>query len=267
MKKLISIISLFVIALSACNLPAPESPAALSPEQQAATIVSQTLTAVAAGNNVPLASPTAGRTEQPLASPTGTAPTIQPNITSTAGTGTATATTLTVDSNTNCREGPGLNYKIVIVLVPDTTYQIIARTTDNKYWIVTQQNSPTSCWVPAEFSNAFGDITLLPVTTPAAPTSSAGSVQPPTGLRYSYSCAFNGVNSDITVSLQWTDRSDNETGFRVYRDNALVEELAANSTTYTETFAGGAAQLNTYRVSAFNATGEALGAPISFSCQ
>jgi len=266
MKKFISIISLFVIMLSACNLPAaaPAEPE-LSLEQQAATVVSQTLTAVA--NNVPLASPTVGLTEQPLASPTGPAPTLQPNITPTAGTGTATATTLTVDSNTNCREGPGTSFTVVIVLVPGTTYQIISRTADNKYWIVTQQNSPTSCWVPAEFSNAFGDITLLPVTTPSAPTSSAGSVQPPTSLRYAYSCVFNGVNSDITVGLQWTDNSNNETGFRVYRDAALVVELTANSTAYTETFAGGAAVTYSYRVSAYNSAGEALGGSISFSCQ
>jgi hypothetical protein len=267
MKKLISITCLFMIALSACNIPAPEPPAALPLEQQAATIVSQTLTAVTAGNNIPPASPTAGRTEQPLASPTGPAPTIQPNATATAGTGTATATTLTVDSNTNCREGPGLTYKIVIVLVPGTTYPIIARTTDNKYWIVAQQNTSTSCWVPAEFSNAFGDVTLLPDITPSAPTSSAGALQAPTGLRYAYSCAFNGVNSDITVSLRWTDNSNSETGFHVYRDNTLVMELAANSNTYTETFAGSASQIYSYRISAISATGEALGNPISFSCQ
>ncbi len=94
-----------------------------------------------------------------------------------------------------------------------------------------------------------------------------GSVAAPTGLSYQYSCSFNGVNTDITVVLKWTDRSDNETGFRVYRDNALVVELPANTTTYTDLFAGSAVISYSYRISAFNALGEALGNPISFSCQ
>ena len=268
MKKIIVVLSLLVIALSSCNFPSAQD-SGLPIEQQAATVVAQTLTAIAAENPVPLASPTAGVTEQPLASPTGSGetPTIQPNTTPTATTGTPTATTLTVDSNTNCREGPGEAYAIVIVLVPGTSYQMIARTADNKYWIVTEIGKSNSCWVPAEFSNAFGNVNLLSVTTPSAPTSAAGALQAPTGLAYQYSCAFNGINSDITVSLRWSDRSNNETGFRVYRDGALVVELPANTTTYTDLFAGGAAVTYSYRISAWNAAGEAMGGTISFSCQ
>ncbi len=268
MKKLFFILVLVAFALSACNIPVPTGGGeGLSPEQQAATVVALTLTAVAGGNppieNTPLASPTAGG-GQPLASPTaGGAPTLQPTITPTGG-----PTTLTVDSNTNCREGPGTTYTVVIVLVPGTTYQIIARSSDNKYWVITEIGKSNICWVPAEMSNAFGNVTLLPVITPAAPTASAsGSVAAPTGLSYQYSCSFNGVNTDITVVLKWTDRSDNETGFRVYRDNALVVELPANTTTYTDLFAGSAVISYSYRISAFNALGEALGNPISFSCQ
>ena len=188
MKKLFFLLSLFAIVLSACNYPVPAAPSGIPLELQAATIVAQTLTAVAQDHtlieNTPLASPTAGVT-QPLASATsgGPAPTIQPQVTPTNGTGTPTATTLTVDSNTNCREGPGTTYKVLIVLVPGTTYQMIGRTQDNKFWVVTELGKAIPCWVPAEMSNAFGNITLLPVTTPSAPTASAaGSVSPPTGL-------------------------------------------------------------------------------------
>jgi hypothetical protein len=267
MKKMFSIFSLLVIALSACGPPSTQGPT-LSVNQQAATVVSLTLTAIAQGGKLPLASPTAGATKTPLASPTasGDAPTIQPNVTPTALTGTLGATILTVDSNTNCREGPGLNYVVVIVLVPGTTYQMIARTADNKYWVVAEIGKSNTCWVLAEMSNAFGNVNLLPVTTPSAPTSAAGALQAPTGLGWAHTCAFNGASYDITVVLRWADRSNNETGFRVYRDNALVEELPANTTTYTDVFAGGAAQVNTYRVSAWNANGEALGSSISFSC-
>lgn len=271
MKKIIAGLSLIVaiaIALASCNFPSAQE-TGLTVEQQAATIVAQTLTAVAAENLVPLASPTAGATEQPLASPSasGGTPTLQLSVTPTATTGTPGATILTVDSNTNCREGPGLEFAIVIVLVPGTNYQMIARAADNKYWVVTEIGKPNACWVPAEMSNAFGNVNLLSVTTPAAPTSAAGALQAPSGLAYQYSCAFNGINSDITVRLTWSDRSNNETGFRVYRDGALVVDLPANSTTYTDLFAGSATVLFSYRVSAYNAAGEAMGGTISFSCQ
>lgn len=268
MKKIIAGLSLIIaiaIALASCNFPSAQE-ISLTVEQQAATIVAQTLTAVAAENLVPLASPTAGATEQPLASPTasGGTPTLQLSVTPTATTGTPGATILTVDSNTNCREGPGLDFAIVIVLVPGTNYQMIARAADNKYWVVTEIGKPNACWVPAEMSNAFGNVNLLSVTTPAAPTSSVGPIQAPTGLWWSHDCTSP---PNIKVNLGWTDRSNNETGFRVYRDGALVVDLPANSTTYTDLFAGSATVLYSYRVSAYNAAGEAMGGTISFSCQ
>ena len=276
MKKIISVFVLFGFMLSACNVPLPAVPEnQISMEDQAATIVAATLTAVA--NNDPDVQPLPSATQEskPLVTATegGPAPTIQPNatptgITSTPGTGTPGATLLTVDSNTNCREGPGTTYKVVIILVPGTTYQMIARSQDNKFWIVSEIGKPNSCWVPAEMSNAFGNTSLLPVTTPAASTASAsGAPAAPTGLRYNYSCAFNADASyQITVALSWTDRSDNEQGFYVYRNGALVATLAAGATTYADIFVGTASQLYTYQVAAFNATGQVLGGAQAFSC-
>lgn len=275
MKKILPLFCLLILLLSACNLPVPAAPTSgLSLDEQAATIVAQTLTAVADENpaiqNTPLASPTADQSPLATATASGPAPTIQPPTaaTSTTGTpGTPTATTLTVDSNTNCREGPGTTYKVVIVLVPNTTYQMIGRAPEDKFWIVTEIGKSTPCWVPAEMSNAFGNISLLPVVTPSAPTAAAsGSVTPPTGLRYNYTCVYNGANSTITVGLQWTDRSNNENGYRVYRDNTVVVDLPANSTTYTDIFDGSNVVVYTYRISAYNDLGEALGSPISFAC-
>lgn len=268
MKKHVALISLLMIVLSSCNFPNAQS-SGLTVEQQAATVVAQTLTAVSEGKPVPNASSTQGVEEQSQITPvvSDKTPTIQPNITTTALTGTSTATILTVDSNTNCREGPGTSYTIVIVLVPGTTYQMIGRTTDNTYWIVTEINKSTPCWVPAEMSNAYGNVNQLPVTTPAAPTSAAGTLQPPTGLSYQYECVYNGVNSTITVNLRWNDRSNNESGFRVYRDGINVVTLPANSTSYVDSFAGSATVVYSYRIAAYNATGEAMGGLISFSCQ
>lgn len=273
MKKTFAFLSLLVIVLASCNFPDTQE-TGLTVEQQAATVVARTLTAVSEAKPDSTASPTKGGGEEPQASPTnsgetpagGTA-TLQTELTLTALTGTSSATVLTVDSNTNCREGPGLSYAILIVLVPGTTYQMIARTADNKYWVITEVGKSTPCWVPAEMSNAYGNVNQLSVTTPSAPTSAAGTLQPPTGLAYQYECVYNGINSDITVNLSWNDRSNNETGFRVYRDGMLVIDLPANSTFYVDLFAGSATFVYSYRIAAYNAAGEAMGGTISFSCQ
>lgn len=269
MKKFFALLIILPLLLSACNLniTLPEVDSSLPLEQQAATIVALTLTASVPQVNIPLASPTAANTES-LTTPNGTAPTIQPNATVTSTAGTPSATILTVDSNTNCREGPGSTYKVIIILVAGKNYQIIARTADNKYWVITEPGTSTVCWVPAEFSNAFGDISLLPVTTPSAPTSASGPITAPTGLAYTFNCAFNGPSGDytITVNLTWSDRSNNETGFYVYRGGALIATLSAGATAYTDIFVGGALQLNTYQVAAYNAQGQALGKAQSFTC-
>jgi hypothetical protein len=47
----------------------------------------------------------------------------------------------------------------------------------------------------------------------------------------------------------------------------LVVELPANTTNYTDLFAGSATVTYSYRVSAYNAAGEATGGTISFACQ
>jgi len=267
MKKIFSAIALLPLILSACDLTIniPDSGTGLSAEQQAATVVAQTLTAIAPQENTPLASPTAGNTETSPASGT---PTETPQPSATVTSSTPNSTILTVDSNTNCREGPGSNYAVVIILVAEKSYQIIARTADDKYWVITEPGKTTTCWVPAEFSNAFGDVSLLPVTTPSAPTSVAGPINAPTGLAYTFDCAFNGASGDytITVNLTWSDRSDNEIGFYVYRGGALIATLPAGTTKYTDVFIGGAAQLNSYQVAAYNAQGQVLGKGVGFIC-
>lgn len=288
MKKLSYALTLLALTLSACNIPVPQEPDRLPVNEQAATIVAQTLAAIGLESQSPLASPTAGGNLLPQATPTleatlaftptldGGAPTIAPNATATTGNvtaaitataGTPGATVLTVDANTNCREGPGTSYAIVIQLVTGTQYQIIGRTADNKYWIVTEIGKPTPCWVPAELSNAFGNVNLLAVVTPSAATSAAGKLLAPTSLAYEYECIFNGVSNDIHVKLKWSDRSNNEDGFRVYRDGTLVAQLAQNVTTYNDVFSGSALFKYSYFVAAFNAQGESFGGTISFSCQ
>ena len=64
-----------------------------------------------------------------------------------------------------------------------------------------------------------------PQSTPPPP-----SVQPPDPP----SNLVGEPVSQSIVSLQWSDNSDNEDGFRVYRDGSVVATASANSATYQD---------------------------------
>lgn len=75
-----------------------------------------------------------------------------------------------------------------------------------------------------------------------------------------------------TVQLSWTDNSDNEDGFRVYRsttnspsfpgDYTQIDTTAADTTTYTDSSAPTGVTVF-YAVTAFNAAGESDAATTS----
>ena len=81
-------------------------------------------------------------------------------------------------------------------------------------------------------------------------TPSTGNIAAPGDLRYEYSC----VPGLVTITLKWKDKSDNEDGFRIYRDGTKVTDLAPGSTTYDDLLAAPGSY--TYAVAAFNASGE-----------
>ena len=56
-----------------------------------------------------------------------------------------------------------------------------------------------------------------------------------------------------SVMLGWVDVADNEEGYRVYRDGALIATLGANASGYTDQPAYGGPY--TYGVEAYNSTG------------
>jgi hypothetical protein len=60
--------------------------------------------------------------------------------------------------------------------------------------------------------------------------------------------------SGLSVTLNWTDNSGNESGFRVYRDGGLIATLGANVTTYDDD-APHKNSAYTYAVEAYNGAG------------
>ena len=91
---------------------------------------------------------------------------------------------------------------------------------------------------------------LAPGSTPSSPKIEH-TVQPP----HSPSNLIGEPASQSIVNLQWTDNSDNEDGFRIYRDNMVIATVGINVTIYQDT---GLKPSTTYQyvVKAYNQAGE-----------
>lgn len=219
------------LVLAGCNLPVP------GPEltEQMMTAAAQTVQAAL----TPLGSPPAATATLP-----------------------ANAATFTFSENTNCREGPGVNYGLVTTIPTGTSVQLVAHSAEGDFWLVAPPGLTDVCWVAAEFGTASGNFQSLPDVTPAAEQAS-GVPARPGSFFYNYTCPFG----DLTTTLSWTDSANNETGYRVYRFDILLIELPANSTGYTDTATVTPGSPLQYSVGAFNSAGEGLQRTVSFSCE
>lgn len=77
---------------------------------------------------------------------------------------------------------------------------------------------------------------------------------PPVPPNAPYNLTVVAISQSI-VNLQWTDNSDNEEGFMIYRDNNIIATVGVNATTYQDT---GLEPATTYQymVKAYNQAGE-----------
>jgi P pilus assembly chaperone PapD/predicted esterase len=102
-----------------------------------------------------------------------------------------------------------------------TYFQAGGGATMEVYWTSTAAGIPTRQLIP---SDAFIDTSIVNGTAPTAPT----------GLAVA-------VNNYSKLNLTWTDKSNNETGFEIYRSTssggtyAIVATAAANAVSYTDT--------------------------------
>lgn len=257
MISLRSLYAVVVIFLVACNLPnvAPT----LSADDQAATIVAATLQeGLRNGADVPITA-----TFSPIPSSTSRT---NPNAPTATITPTFSTPMLTVLQQTNCRTGPGQDYEIVFTYLPNAKLIILGRYNIENYWLVKSEESPTGqCWLWGEYVQVSGSYWVVSSVTPP-PTSTLRPPNAPSFQSWDYTCTYNGVNNDLNVTLTWSDKSNNETGYRVFRDGGLVAELPAGSTAYADKVAVDSGQGVGYRVEAYNVTGTASTSTISISC-
>ena len=131
------------------------------------------------------------------------------------------------------------------------------------YWIVQTDAGP--CWVAGQFVTPAGNVSAVPTVT-VPPTPEGGIPAAPAFLKengWTFFCKPDG-STDITLS--WSDKADNETGYRVLRNGDLIAELPANSTFYSETITLLSGQSVGYQIQAYNEIGAASSAVATMTC-
>ena len=69
---------------------------------------------------------------------------------------------------TNCRSGPGSAYRFVMSLQPGQVAEVAARSTVENYWYIANPGQTDEhCWLWGEYATLEGDVSTLPVLTPA----------------------------------------------------------------------------------------------------
>jgi hypothetical protein len=248
MKSLLLCLScLLVASLVACNMPASATPPA-PPQMQ--TSAAQTIQAVLEGT--PLSTPLASQVPQYTATPQIIQATISPTLV------VKEQPKLTVEDVTNCRSGPGTGYDRIAQIAAGQQVRIVG-SYPGYYLVQTEQGT---CWVAMEFATPSGDMAGIPTVT-APPTVQGSTLRPPVIDRWTYACTGNG-RADLTV--QWTDRSTSESGYRIYMNGQVLVELPADSNSFSSSVlisAGGTA--NIY-IEAFSTSGSATSSTFNFSC-
>lgn len=240
MKKLIYLLLGSSVILSSCTIP---DSGTTSPDVATAAA----MTVEAALNNNP------SNSQSALASPTTAG---SDSLTPTASTGNPLAS---FEDVTNCRTGPGVNYERITQIQPGLAVEIIGFYPPN-YWIVSTDAG--SCWVAGEFVTPSGNYAAVPTVT-APPTPEGGAPENVSLQKWDIFCNYVTNEADVTVA--WADKDD-ETGYRVVRNDIVIAELAANTTEFQETVVLLSGQTVGYSIIAFNDAGLTQSKTISLGC-
>jgi hypothetical protein len=248
-------ILILCLLLTACTLPLASSQNENDLNDQAATLVAMTLNAIGTPTftntpNTPLPTPTLAITRTPT-------PTITP---------TYSVPMLTINEPTNCRSGPGQSYDILFTFLAGASAEIVGSYPTNNYWTVKVPGMENPCWVWGEYTTVSGSTWTVPTVNPPA-TTTASPPDAPSISSWDYLCGYGGAGPNVTVTIEWTDRADGESGYRIYRNGESVAELPANSSSFTEVVDIDAGENLTYSIEVVSSAGVTRSSPINLSCQ
>lgn len=258
MKKPQALLSALTLALSllACNFPG--SGEQIPPPADVQTSAARTVEALLLSTPSPPAS-----TEQAILPPPSETATLPPTLGPTATiTPTYSVPILRLLENTNCRNGPGTDYQIVHTYLVWKELEIIGAYPQQNYWLVKSPESPTGeCWLWGGSVEIKGSYWSVPSVTPP-PTVTAAPPAAPALQEWTFNCNIG----QVTVSIRWTDRAVDESGYRILRNDQTAAELPADSKSYTETISYASGDKFVYFVEVFNPSGFARSTPIQFTC-
>lgn len=251
-RTLLSALTL-VLALLACNFPG--SGEQLPPPPDVQTSAALTVEALLVTPSATEPQALLLETPAPASTPTG-------GVTATI-TPTYSVPMLRLLANTNCRTGPGQEYEIVITYLIWKELEIVGAYPQLNYWLVKSPESPSGqCWLWGEYVEVKGSYWVVPSVTPP-PTTTKAPPAAPSIQEWTFNCSVG----QMTLSIKWTDRAADESGYRIIRNEQAVAELPADSKSYTETIPYASGDKFVYFVEVYNASGATRSTPIQFTCQ
>jgi hypothetical protein len=139
--------------------------------------------------------------------------------------------------------------------------QIVDRNLVGTFVAMTMQSQPirtqASFFTP---THVVPTVTPSPLPTPIPPNT-------PVWLIYSYTCELADGGGTMTMNLSWTDRSDSEESYKIYRGGQVIATLAPNSTFYVDVDFVATGKTLSYSVEAFNEAWHASTSTITYGCQ
>jgi hypothetical protein len=110
---------------------------------------------------------------------------------------------------------------------------------------------------------------IITVPTTPVPLEIASSIPPdaPVWSVYDYTCELAAGGGTMTMNMTWTDRSNSEEGYNVYRDGKVIATLALNSTFYVDVAFVATGKTLSYSVEAFNKNWRGSTSTITHACQ
>lgn len=152
-----------------------------------------------------------------------------------------------------------------MVILSGQKAEPVAVSESGNYWLVKNPGSE-DCWVAKDFVQSSGSFAALP-TRMSPPTPSPVPPNAPAWSTYTFTCDFASGGNNLTMNLAWTDRSNNEEGYTVYRDEQAVATLGPDATSFMDVAFVETGKSLSYRVEAFSKAGRASSSTISASCQ
>ena len=169
---------------------------------------------------------------------------------------------LTVQDTTNCRTGPGEAYEVVFTYLSGKKLEIVGRYDPGNFWLVKSNESPNgTCWLWGQYVEVVGSYWTVASVTPP-PTATSAPPRAPGIVKWEFSCS----GGTLTFNVIWADNSNDETGYRVFRNGEQATELPADSTTYTDNFAVSGDQSLEYYVQVYSPTGTANSGVMRMKC-